>query len=104
MVDGIFRVRWLNWGLVLGVALLVVGCTCETAQRQFDSPDAAVEALVSAAKDGNQKALLKILGPDGRDVISSGDKVADRAARKRFIAGYAEKHSLAPDAAEKNFL
>lgn len=103
MVESLYRVRWLNWGLVFG-AVLLVGCTCETAQKQFDSPDAAVEALVSAAKDGNQKALLKILGPDGRDVISSGDKVADTGARKRFIAGYEKKHSLTPQGDDKNIL
>jgi hypothetical protein len=103
MVDGIFRVRWLNWGVVLGAALLF-GCTCETAQRQFDSPDTAVEALVSAAKDGDQKALLKVLGPDGRDVISSGDKVADAGARDRFIAGYEKKHSLVPEGDDKTIL
>jgi hypothetical protein len=38
--------------------------------------------------------MLAILGDEGTGVVSSGDAVADRAARARFVAAYDEKHRL----------
>jgi hypothetical protein len=35
-----------------------------------------------------------VLGKKGRDVISSGDAVADRAARHRFLAAYNANHTV----------
>ena len=49
------------------------------AQQSYKTADEAVEALVDAARSGDQKAALVVLGPDGNDIISSGDKVADEA-------------------------
>ncbi len=51
-------------------------------------------ALVDAVKAGNQKALLDILGPEGRSLVYSGDEVADRNARQRFAAEYDRAHHL----------
>ena len=65
------------------------------AQRTFDSPEAAVTALVAAIKSDNPKALLAILGPEGKSLIDSGDRVADRNARQGFAASYEKAHRLA---------
>ena len=51
------------------------------AQQDYKTPQAAVDALVAAAKSSDQKAALVVLGHHGEDIISSGDKVADEAAR-----------------------
>jgi Protein of unknown function (DUF2950) len=64
------------------------------AQEAFDTPDAAVEALVGAAKSEDMSAILKILGPEGEDIVSSGDDVADRNTREAFIAAYDKKHEI----------
>lgn len=93
MADGIFFVGRLGRVLLVGGALLF-GSATAFAQEQFDSPDAAIDALVSAARDGNQAVLLEILGPEGEAVVSSGDEVADRNARDQFLASYDEKHRL----------
>lgn len=53
-------------------------------QIQFASPQKAFDALVNAAANDDARELLYILGPEGKDVISSGDPVADTAARARF--------------------
>lgn len=103
MADGITFVGRLGRVLLLGGALLFGGVTA-FAQEQFDSPDAAVEALVSAARDGNEAALLEILGPEGDAVVSSGDEVADRNARDQFLASYDEKHRLVSDGDEFSIL
>jgi len=78
---------------VLGVSLLVL-CTQAEASQQFDSPDAAVKALVDAARGGEKEEILDILGPDGQNVISSGDEVADKNARESFMEAYDKKHEL----------
>jgi hypothetical protein len=67
------------------------------AQENFASAEAAATALVDAAKSGDKKAVLKVLGPQGGQVVTSGDAVADKAARARFIAAYDKKHAVAAD-------
>ncbi len=64
------------------------------AQELFATPEAAVDALVGAAKSGDTKAILAVLGPDGQAIVSSGDPVADTNARDDFIAAYDAKHAI----------
>ena len=64
------------------------------AQEQFGTPEAAVEALVAAARSGDGNAILKVLGPDGKPIVSSGDPVADTDIRQDFISAYDAKHAI----------
>ena len=64
------------------------------AQKQFAKPEAAVRALLDALRAGDQAALLAILGPGSEDVVSSGDPIADRAARRPILTGAAERTRL----------
>lgn len=64
------------------------------AQELFGTPEAAVDALVGAAKSGDTKAILAVLGPDGQAIVSSGDPVADTNVRENFIATYDAKHAI----------
>lgn len=52
-------------------------------QRLFATPEAAVQALVEAAKTGDQKEMAAIYGPE-RDKLLSGDTVLDANSLKRF--------------------
>ncbi|MEM8644219.1 MAG: DUF2950 domain-containing protein, partial [Pseudomonadota bacterium] len=90
LVNGMPIVRQLSVA-VLGVSLIVF-CTQARATEQFESPQAAIEALVAAARGEDKQKLLEILGPDGQDVISSGDDVADKNARESFMRAY-DKHN-----------
>ena len=63
-------------------------------QQRFASPEEAVKALVEALKAGDMKAMLAILGPEARPLISSGDQVADTQGRQRFVAEYEQAHKL----------
>ena len=78
------------------IALLIFGSAqAETVkQRTFASPEEAVKAFVEALKSNDVKALEAILGPGSRDLLSSGDPVADEAVRERFLSRYAEKNRL----------
>src|SRR3974390_1255820 len=86
----------MNRALVsLTVATLLCAATSvASAQQAFKTPDEAASALVSAAKAGDMKALVTVLGPDGDDIVSSGDEVADAATRQKFVAAYDAKHQI----------
>ncbi len=61
----------------------------------FASKDAAAKALAQAARDHDVAALTKILGPEAKSVISSGDEVADKATGARIAAAYDQMHRFA---------
>ena len=73
----------------------IVASSIALAQQDYKTPQDAVDALVATAKSGDQKAALVVLGRDGEDIISSGDKVSDDAVRERFVASYDTKHQIA---------
>jgi hypothetical protein len=75
-------------------AALLGSSTPAYAQELFATPEAAVDALVGAAKSGDAKAFLAVLGPDGQPIISSGDPVADSNTRDKFISAYDAKHAI----------
>ena len=83
--------------IALAVVLLwASGSSAATATHVlFPSPDAAVVALVQAVRASDTATLLRILGPDARALIASGDEVADRQSRERFVRAYDEAHRLA---------
>jgi hypothetical protein len=58
----------------------------------FASPDAAATGLLDAAKSGDQNALLRIFGPESKELILSGDAVQDKATIDAFVAAYGIMH------------
>jgi hypothetical protein len=90
--DGVAMViktsRLLFYAALLGLSAPAV------AQQQFNRPQAAVEALVAAARSGDGGAILKVLGPGGEPIVSSGDPVADSNVRQDFVAAYDAKHAI----------
>jgi len=84
----------------VGVAVLAGLCLAmsqATAQQSFGNPDQAAAALATAVKSGAKQDILKVLGPDGDDIVSSGDEVADAEARNKFTSAYDAKHSVKVD-------
>ncbi len=91
--------------LTLSLWLLVVGLSCapdqqkpQRQQQSFQSPQAAVDSLVAALRTRDEAQIAKIFGPDGGEIMSSGDPVADKADGDRFVAAYDAKHQLQEDA------
>ncbi|KRR27714.1 hypothetical protein CQ14_29175 [Bradyrhizobium lablabi] len=64
------------------------------AQQAFKTPDEAAAALADAVKSGAEKSILQVLGPDGADIVSSGDDVADKETLDRFTTAWTAKHSI----------
>jgi hypothetical protein len=60
----------------------------------YASPEQAVDALVTATRTTRLKELRQILGTEGRALIWSGDRVADRLGRDKFITAFDQNHRL----------
>ncbi len=84
----------LGWLVTAAAVFLFSMASIANAQQDYKTPQEAVDALVATARSDDQKAALVVLGRDGQDIISSGDKVADETARKRFVASYDTKHVI----------
>lgn len=70
--------------------------------RSFASPEEGFAALMAAIRADDERALVRIVGSDGRRLVRSGDPVADRAARASVAAAHAQKSEIlrpAPDRA-----
>jgi hypothetical protein len=63
-------------------------------QKSYGTPEEAVKDLIAVLKANDSKALLAILGPEGKPIASSGDKVADRESGERFVRAYEEANKL----------
>jgi hypothetical protein len=96
------RIRWARLVLALAIvaSALLVGpgptpsAAAPAAQASFASPEQAADALAAAARKNDLPALLKILGPDARGFVTSGDPVADKEARARFATRYDQAHHI----------
>jgi len=96
----------------LTLAALVTGCTHSAGhadapspttkpavwtQQTFASPDEAATALADAARAHDTAALARMLGPEGQDLVYSGDPVADQHNRDWLVQAYDEHHDLSPN-------
>jgi len=61
-------------------------------QRTFASPQEAGAALVETMKSGDRNAVLAIFGPEGNEVVFSGDAVKDKDNFQDFVAAYDQMH------------
>ncbi len=65
--------------------------------RLFDTPQQAADALVDAAAKFDVVALTQIFGPEGNDIVFSGEFAQDRKHASDFAAEAREKKSVAVD-------
>jgi hypothetical protein len=72
------------------------------AQKGFAKPQQAAEALIKSAENFDVPALLEILGPDGKDLVSTEDAVQDKNNSLAFAALAREKQSVSKDPTDKN--
>lgn len=94
--------------MMLGSLLLVLaGCAARAPERVrtpervatekvFDTPMAAVDALVAACRGHDDAALAAIFGADAMPLLSSGNSVADADRCRRFVAAAGQMTRLDP--------
>jgi hypothetical protein len=87
-----------SFAIIVGVMMLAGfyqgAFAAEASPKSFRSPEEAVNALTEAVKGNDTKELLAIFGPSGKELIASGDKVADETGREHFIKAYEEMNKL----------
>jgi len=100
--DSVQKIRWWTVVKLAPLALFVLwtfGFTWVLSaeppgQRTFSSAVEASRALFRAAQAGDPTALLKIFGPDGKEIVSSGDPMEDKNSRDQFVRKYQEMNRL----------
>ena len=96
-----------NLPILAALTVLLAACFSslsmaqQTGQKTFSSAEDASNALVAAAKNNDEKAMLDILGPDGKQIVSSGDEAQDAESRANFVQKFQQMHRLVkePDGA-----
>jgi hypothetical protein len=92
--------HWANLPKLAVAAILLTACFSgrsmaqQPGQKTFSSAEDASTALVTAAQNSDEKAMLDILGPDGKQIVSSGDDAEDAESRANFVRRYQEMHRL----------
>jgi len=78
----------------LFIASLSYAQTTDISQNSYSSPEEAVNGLIAAVRANDTMAMLAILGQGSKEMLSSGDAVADRTGREKFLKAYDEKNIL----------
>jgi hypothetical protein len=112
------KIAWHRHLVKIGITVLVLSACATTpessrhvssmatrgSEQVFATPQQAADALVEATRHYNKDALLKILGPNSSMITSSGDPVADRISRNKFIAAYDSSHKFESEGDDEEFL
>jgi hypothetical protein len=99
LVIGIF---WLS--LMLGLGGVQAALAQAPGQRTFNSLMEATDAFAEAVQSHDESAMLAIRGPSGKDLIASGDPVADRNKQDTFATNYRKSHQFASAGDGRAFL
>lgn len=76
------------------IASLAALTACAKKPQNFETPEAAAQALIEAAQSEGNRALLSVLGKSAEPIIDSGDAVADKNARANFLEAYKAANTL----------
>jgi len=89
-----YRFALMTHLLLLALLLSLTACSKsdKSSAQVFPSADDAGNALLQAAKSGDQNAILAVLGPESKELISSGDPTQDKSVVDAFVAAYGEMH------------
>ncbi|AGK59528.1 hypothetical protein HYPDE_39293 [Hyphomicrobium denitrificans 1NES1] len=89
---------------VVLLALSFQLAAAEASRKAFATPEDAVKSLVDAVKANDEQELISILGPSLKEWIESGDPIADREAREKFVADYEQNKEIDTSEAGKAIL
>jgi hypothetical protein len=101
---GWLAIRVLWGSLILGLSSAPAALAQEPGQKTFNSQTEATDAFAAAVGNHDEATMLAILGPSGRELISSGDPVADKDRQDTFAAKYHASHQFAAAGDGRTFL
>ncbi|HET6219204.1 MAG TPA: DUF2950 family protein [Acidobacteriaceae bacterium] len=94
------QMQWIA-ALVIIAVVFVLGCSkkpdntaAETPQKTFATPAEASQALHTAVKTKDDKALTQVLGAKAQKLVSSGDPTEDKSAADSFARKYDQMNRL----------
>jgi len=91
------NMSWRNLvGVLVALAMLLGGPAVRAAgtQKTFAAPEEGAKEFVAAARANDLKAMLALLGPGAKDIVSSGNAAEDRATYGRFVKSYDEANRI----------
>jgi hypothetical protein len=88
----------------LGLSSVRTALAQAPGQRTFNSVAEATDAFATAVGNHDEAAMLPILGPSGKALISSGDSVADKNKEDTFASNYRVSHQYAAASDGRTFL
>jgi Protein of unknown function (DUF2950) len=106
------RLAWIGWAVAVGCLVAPVLLVAQqspakenpaatagavAAAKGFDTPQQAADALINAADQFDTPTLIQIFGPDGDDIVFSGEVAQDRKRAADFAAEAHEKKSVSVD-------
>jgi Protein of unknown function (DUF2950) len=77
--------------------------TSQSKQRTFDTPQQAAEALVEAAEKFDVAVLEAIFGPDGHDLILTGEPALDKEMATAFAAEARARMKISVNPRNRNY-
>ena len=81
----------------IAALFIIVSCSKRESKDEhlsFNTPEEAETALIAALDKNDVAGLRRLLGPVPDQLLSSGDEVADRTTRERFLERYHERHQF----------
>jgi len=103
------RINCVGFAMVIVSMIAIIvsfqgAAAADLKQKTFKSPDEAVKALIESVRAKDKEELLAIFGPSGKEIISSGDEVADRKMGERFVKAYEEANKVVTESDTKMVL
>jgi hypothetical protein len=89
----------------LTTTVLVLAVTAGAAAAEparFETPDAAVAAMVAALEAADREAVLNIFGPENEDLLSTGDPEEDRELWGGFLNNLNTFSRIETEATDEN--
>jgi len=109
-IDKTLRIPRLHVALAVVGLAIAAGCAKKPEPQEaaaaagFDTPEAAVTALVTALEKNDVAQLVALLGPGSEELLNSGDAVQDAGDRAGFLARYGAKQALVDEGADRKVL
>lgn len=88
--------------LVTSLLSLGLSAAIQQSSQSFDTPEAAMAAMIDAADRNDGAAIVKLLGPGSEDIASTGSATEDKDNRAEFTRLAQERSRLSLDPANPN--
>lgn len=80
--------------LAFGASFALAIGAASAQPQAFETPEAAVDAVIAAIDAGDREAIVTIFGPENEDIILTGDAERDRDNAEDFLASYNAMHRV----------